>query len=323
MTTIEKILLFGAAPAVLLLSLMEAVVLSRRRPGREPYDWRAYGVSLFDFVGRIAVTLFLPLSIASPLIAWVEKHRLTTLAVDSIGNALLLFITLEFCYYWLHRAGHRVRWFWCNHAVHHTPNQLNLGASLRIGMFGKLTGNVVFLLPLVWIGFDLRLVLAALSLNLLYQFWIHATWIPKLGWLEYVLNTPSAHRVHHAANLEYLDANYGGVLIVFDRLFGTYIEERDDVPCRYGLAHPMTSHNPFYVEMAQWMGLVRDLVRAPSLRAVVGALVMPPGWVAAGRGETTAELRARAAGYSNAAGNDVAGLVLAGDSPGLEAEPRR
>jgi hypothetical protein len=85
----------------------------------------------------------------------------------------------------------------------------------------------------------------------------------------------------------------------------------------------MTSHNPFYVEMAQWMGLVRDLVRAPSLRAVVGALVMPPGWVAAGRGETTAELRARAAGYSNAAGNDVAGLVLAGDSPGLEAEPRR
>jgi sterol desaturase/sphingolipid hydroxylase (fatty acid hydroxylase superfamily) len=323
MTTIEKILLFGAAPAVLLLSLLEAVVLSRRRPVREPYDWRAYGVSLFDFVGRIAVTLFLPLSIASPLIAWAEKHRLTTLAVDSIGNALLLFIALEFCYYWLHRAGHRVRWFWCNHAVHHTPNQLNLGASLRIGMFGKLTGNVVFLLPLVWIGFDLRLVLAALSLNLLYQFWIHATWIPKLGWLEYVLNTPSAHRVHHAANLEYLDANYGGVLIVFDRLFGTYIEERDDVPCRYGLVHPMTSHNPFHVEMAQWTRLVKDLARARSLRAVVGTLGMPPGWVAEGNGETTGELRARAAGYSNAAGSDVAGLVLAGESSSVDAGPRR
>jgi hypothetical protein len=130
----------------------------------------------------------------------VEKHRLTTLAVDSVGNALLPFITLEFFCYWLHRAGHRVRRFWCNHAVHHTPNQLNLGASLRIGMFGKLTGNVIFLLPLVWIGFDLRLMLGALSLNLLYQFWIHATWIPKLGRLEYVLNTPSAHRVHRAAN---------------------------------------------------------------------------------------------------------------------------
>ena len=111
-----------------------------------------------------------------------------------------------------------------------------------MGMFGKLTGNVLFLLPLVWIGFDLRMMLAALSLNLAYPFWIHATWVPQLGWLEYVLNTPLAHRVHHAANLEYLDANYGSVLIVFDRLFGTYIEERDDVPCRHGLVHAMTSH---------------------------------------------------------------------------------
>jgi sterol desaturase/sphingolipid hydroxylase (fatty acid hydroxylase superfamily) len=301
--TIEKILLFGAAPAVLLLSLLEGVVLSRR----EHYDWRAYGVSLFDFVGRIAVTLFLPLSIASPLITWVETHRLTTLAVDSVGNALLLFITLEFFYYWLHRAGHRVRWFWCNHAVHHTPNQLNLGASLRIGMFGKLTGNVIFLLPLVWIGFDLRLVLGALSLNLLYQFWIHATWIPKLGWLEYVLNTPSAHRVHHAANLEYLDANYGGVLIVFDRLFGTCIEERDDLPCRYGLVHPMTSHNPFRVELAQWIALVRDLGKARSLRTVVGTLVMPPGWAAVGVGETTEELRALGGGGGGVSEGGVVG----------------
>ena len=289
MNTIEKILLFGAAPAVLLLSLLEALVLSRR----EHYDWRAYGVSLFDFVGRIAVTLFLPLSIAAPLIHWTVQHRLTTIALDSVGAVLLLFITLEFFYYWLHRAGHRVRWFWCNHAVHHTPNQLNLGASLRIGLFGKLTGNVVFLLPLVWIGFDLRLVLAALSLNLTYQFWIHATWIPKLGWLEYVLNTPSAHRVHHAANLEYLDANYGGVLIVFDRLFGTYVAERDDLPCRYGLVHPMTSHNPFYVEFAQWIALARDLARVRSLRALWGYLAMPPGWSPDGPSGTTEALRAR------------------------------
>jgi sterol desaturase/sphingolipid hydroxylase (fatty acid hydroxylase superfamily) len=291
MNTLEKILLFGAAPAVLLLSLLEAVVLSRR----EYYDWRAYGVSLFDFVARIAVTLFLPLSIAAPLVNWVEQHRLTTIAVDSVGKVLLLFILLEFFYYWLHRAGHRVRWFWCNHAVHHTPNQLNLGASLRIGMFGKLIGNAVFLLPLVWIGFDLRLVLAAVSLNLTYQFWIHATWIPRLGWLEYVLNTPSAHRVHHAANLEYLDANYGGVLIVFDRLFGTYVAERDDLPCRYGLVHPMTSHNPFYVEFAQWISLARDLGRARSLRALLGHLAMPPGWSPDGPGDTTEALRARRA----------------------------
>lgn len=291
MNTLEKILLFGAAPTVLALSLLEGVLLSRRGG----YDWRAYGVSLFDYAGRIALTVFVPFTIAAPLVRWVEQHRLATIPVDSAGAALALFLLLEFFYYWLHRAGHRVRWFWCNHAVHHTPNQLNLGASLRIGMFGKLTGNVVFLLPLVWLGFELRLVLAALTLNLLYQFWLHATWIPKLGWLEYWLNTPSAHRVHHAANLEYLDANYGGVLIVFDRLFGTYVAEREDLPCRYGLVHPMTSRNPVTVELAQWRALARDLALARSLRALLGHLAMPPGWSPTGAHETTEALRARAA----------------------------
>jgi sterol desaturase/sphingolipid hydroxylase (fatty acid hydroxylase superfamily) len=289
MSPIEKFLLFVAVPVVLLCSLIEAAVLTRS----QQYDWRAFGVSLFDFVLRIAVTLFVPFTLAAPLVGWVIQHRLTTMQVDHWGSALLLFFALEFFYYWLHRAGHRVRWFWGNHSVHHSPNQLNLAASLRIGAFGKLTGNVIFLLPLLWTGFDLRLVLTALTLNLLYQFWLHATWIPRLGWLEYVLNTPSAHRVHHAANLEYLDANYGGVLIVFDRLFGTYKPERDDLPCRYGLVHPMTSYNPFYVEFAQWISLARDLARARSLRAWLGHLLMPPGWSPHGQGETTEELRER------------------------------
>ena len=289
MSPIEKFLLFVAAPTTLAFALIEALVLSRR----PDYDWRAFGVSLFDYVLRIAVTVFVPLSVAAPLVQWAAQHRLTTLQLDGWGPALLLFALLEFFYYWQHRASHRVRWFWTNHAVHHSPNQLNLMASLRIGAFGKVTGNVVFLLPLVWIGFDVRVVLAAVTLNLLYQFWLHATWIPRLGWLEYVLNTPSAHRVHHAANTEYLDANYGGVLILFDRLFGTYVAERDDLPCRYGLVRPISSNNPFVVEFTQWVALARDLARARSLRALVGHLLMPPGWSPQGDGNTTQELRQR------------------------------
>ena len=292
MTPIEKFLLFVMAPAVVLCSLLEAVVLSRRGG----YDWRALGVSFFDFVLRIVMTVTVPFTLGAPLVRWAVEHRLTTIRVDDWSSALALFLLLEFFYYWLHRAGHRVRWFWANHSVHHSPNQLNLAASLRIGAFGKITGNVIFLLPLVWLGFDLRLVLTALTLNLLYQFWIHATWIPKLGWLEGILNTPSAHRVHHAANLEYLDANYGGVLIVFDRLFGTYVAERDDLPCRYGLLHPQTSYNPLRVEFAQWIALAGDLWRARSLKALLGHLLMPPGWSPSGRGETTEELRALRAG---------------------------
>ena len=290
MTPIEQFLLFIAAPAVLVFALIEGVVLSRRRR----YDWRAFGVSSFDLVLRIAVGLLLPLSIATPLVVWAIQHRLTTIALDGWAAVLALFIGQEFCYYWYHRAAHRVRWFWGNHSVHHSPNELNLSAAFRIGAFGRLTGTTFFFIPLIWLGSDVRTVFSVLTLNLLYQFWIHATWIPKLGWLEYVLNTPSAHRVHHAANPEYLDANYGGVLIVFDRLFGTYIEERADLPCRYGLVHPQTSNNPLRIEFAQWLSLAQDLMRARSVRAVFGHLFMPPGWSPDGAGFTTAELRERA-----------------------------
>ncbi|MCW5635014.1 MAG: sterol desaturase family protein [Rubrivivax sp.] len=287
-------MLHVVAPAVLAGALVEALVLTWTERRRGGYDWGGFGVSLFDYVLRIVVTIAVPFTIAAPLVQWVQAHRLATIVVDGWGPALALFVGLEFCYYWLHRAAHRVRWFWCNHAVHHSPNRLNLMASLRIGAFGKLTGNVVFLLPLVWVGFELRLVVTALTLNLLYQFWLHATWIPKLPPLEGWLNTPSAHRVHHAANVEYLDANYGGVLVVFDRLFGTYIAERDDLPCRYGWVHPIASANPLKVEFAQWFMLLRDLVRVRSWRSLAGTLAGPPGWRAEGGGDTTEELRARA-----------------------------
>ena len=289
MTPIEKFLLFVAAPTVLALALIEAVVLSRRAA----YDWRAFGVSAFDLVARIAVGIVLPLSIAAPLVRWAVQHRVAVIPLDGVAAVLLLFIGQEFCYYWYHRAAHRVRWFWGNHAVHHSPNELNLSAAVRIGIFGRLTGTPLFFAPLIWLGFDVRTVFSVLTLNLLYQFWIHATWIPKLGWLEGIVNTPSAHRVHHAANTEYLDANYGGVLLVFDRMFGTYTPERDDLPCRYGLVHPLTSHNPLKVEFFEWISLGRDLARARSLRSALGHLFKPPGWVPQGEGHTTAELRAR------------------------------
>ena len=290
MSSLDKFLLFVALPGVVVASLLEAIVLARLRS----YDWRAGAVSLFDLAARIGVQIFLPLSIATPVIALVYRHRIGAIAIDGWVALLVLFVGQELCYYWFHRAAHRVRWFWCNHAVHHSPNELNLSAAYRIGFLSRATGSSIFYVPLVWVGFEPRVVFTMLSLNLLYQFWIHAAWIPKLGWLEYVLNTPSAHRVHHAANLEYLDANYGGVLIVFDRLFGTYRAERDDVPCRYGLVEPMTGYNPVRIELAQWQKLGRDLLGSRSLRAVAGYLAMAPGWNPDGPGSTTEEMRARA-----------------------------
>ncbi|UYN94202.1 MAG: sterol desaturase family protein [Enhydrobacter sp.] len=165
---------------------------------------------------------------------------------------------------------------------------------------GKAVGATVFFVPLVLLGFEPHLVLTTLFLNLIYQFWLHTDWIPKLGWLEYVINTPSAHRVHHARNPEYLDANFGGVLILFDRLFGTYIEERADVPCDYGLVSPkVTSHNPLVVNLAPFVSLAKDLAAARSPRDVWMYLFGPPGWRPDGNGLTTAELRKAAATLPN------------------------
>lgn len=289
MTSLEHFLLYVVTPAVVALALIEGIVLSTR----QRYDWTAFGVSILDLASRIAINILLPLSIATPLMRYAFHHRLTDIALNGPLAVIALFVGQEFFYYWYHRAAHRVRWFWGNHAVHHSPVELNLSAALRIGILGKLTGTALFFVPLVWLGFDPSTVFGVLSLNLLYQFWIHATWIPKLGWLEGILNTPSAHRVHHATNLEYLDANYGGVLVIFDRIFGTYVRERDDLPCRYGLVHSGPSNNPLKVEFAQWAALGRDLWRARNLRSFFGYLLMPPGWSANGAGSTTSELRRR------------------------------
>lgn len=282
---LEKFLLFGVLPFVVLSSVAEGWVLSRRHR----YDWRAMGVSLLDLVLRLSINIGVPFALSTPVTQFAHAHRLTDMALTGWQTVLLLFIGQEFCYYWFHRASHRVRWFWCNHAVHHSPNDLNLSAAYRIGLFGKFTGTFAFFAPLVWLGFEPKLVMLTLTMNLLYQFWIHATWLPKLGWLEYVLNTPSAHRVHHASNPQYLDANFGGVLIIFDRLFGTYVPERADLPPIYGLVKPMMSYNPLRVELSQWVWLAQDLAKSRSLKDVLGYLLMPPSWQPAQRFDRSLE----------------------------------
>jgi sterol desaturase/sphingolipid hydroxylase (fatty acid hydroxylase superfamily) len=289
MESFTELLLF-ATGVVVVVSLIEAVVLSRRKNAATPFAWYEVWISLFDLAARRLMAL-LPVSLATPVFSFVYDYRIFTVEVNSALMALALFIGLEFCYYWYHRASHRVRFFWATHAVHHSPNQLTLSTAYRLGVTGKLTGTTLFFAPLVWLGIKPEVVMLTLFLNLMYQAWLHTTYIPKLGWFEYVFNTPSAHRVHHASNVDYLDANYGGVLIIFDRLFGTCVEERADEPCRYGLVTPTTSRNPFVVEFEHWTTLIRDVVKAKSLWIAINHVIQPPGWLPDGGGETTEELR--------------------------------
>jgi sterol desaturase/sphingolipid hydroxylase (fatty acid hydroxylase superfamily) len=281
-------ILLLALPVVLTASVIEALVLSRRGG----YDWREFWLSLGDLAVRQVLRFGVPLGAGAPIFVWIAEHRLFTIPLDGWQAFLLLFLGQEFCYYWYHRSAHRVRWFWASHAVHHSPNQLTLAAAYRLSWTSSGSGTLLFFAPLVWLGFPPGVVTATLAINLLYQFWIHATWVPRLGPLEWVLNTPSAHRVHHAANLDYLDANYGGVLIIFDRLFGTYRAERDDLPCRYGLVKPLRTRNLLWMEFHEWWGMLRDAWRARGLRAKLGALFAPPGWSS---GQTTEAMRRAAA----------------------------
>ncbi|GAA0752853.1 hypothetical protein GCM10009107_27050 [Ideonella azotifigens] len=257
---------------VLGAALLEGLILQWRG---QPYDWRAFGTTLGDMVGRRLVDL-LGTALTAPLLLWTHAHRLDTLTLATPWQFAALFLGQELAYYGYHRAAHRVNWFWATHQVHHSPNQLTLATALRLGWTGKLTGTVLFFLPLVWLGFSPVAVLATVTLNLLYQFWLHATWIPKLGPLEWIFNTPSHHRVHHGCNPEYLDCNYGGVLIVFDRLFGSFVAERDELPPRYGLVHPVTTYNPLRIALQGWLAIARALRATPDWRARLRVVFGPP-----------------------------------------------
>ncbi len=182
---------------------------------------------------------------------------------------------VEFFYYWDHRAGHEIRLLWASHVIHHSSQRYNLSTALRQTWTGEYT--VLFFLPVALLGVPIEIILASWSLNLVYQFWIHTEAIDRL-WrpLELVLNTPSHHRVHHGTQPQYLDRNYGGVLIVWDRLFGTFEPEGERVV--YGLTKNIETYNPLRVATHEYVALWRDLRATSSWRARLGYVVHGPGW---------------------------------------------
>lgn len=162
-------------------------------------------------------------------------------------------------------------------AGNYSPNEMTFLTAIRLGWTAEISGGFLPFLPLVLFGFHPVGVFVMLAANLIYQFWIHTETVPRLGWLELVLNTPSNHRVHHASNDRYLDRNFGGVLVIFDRLFGTYIAEAKDEPCRYGLTTPLLSTNPVTIAFHEWRNMLRDARRACGWKAKLRMLFGPPG----------------------------------------------
>lgn len=243
----------------------------------ETHDLRESAASLGIALGQSMVRSLEAGLVALPF-ALAYQNRLFDFVQGSASAIAALFLATEFLYYWQHRAAHRIRWMWATHAVHHSPTRMNLTAAVRLGWTGTISGNFLFFLPLAWLGFHPVAIVGMLGANLIYQFFIHTELAPRLGPLEWVLNTPSHHRVHHASNASCLDRNYGGVLIVFDRLFGTFAEAPKHEPLRYGLVGGVPSFNPLRIVFGEWRAMLRDARAAPTPAAKWRALFAPPGW---------------------------------------------
>lgn len=205
-----------------------------------------------------------------------DHFRVTTWSMTSIVAWTAALILYDFCYYWLHRMGHEVGVLWAAHVVHHSSEYYNLTTALRQTSSGALLGWI-FYLPMAVMGVPPLMFVTVGLIDLLYQYWVHTELIGRLGPLDRILVTPSNHRVHHGQNDYCIDRNYGGILILWDRLFGTFVEERVDEPVVYGVRKPLASYNPLWGNLHFYKDLWDAMTRERGLFAKLGVLLAPPG----------------------------------------------
>jgi alkylglycerol monooxygenase len=229
------------------------------------------GCGLVQQLAEVALKTFL---FAGYLYLYAH-HRLFDVPMGSVAAWISCLLALDFLYYWFHRKSHEVNAFWAAHVVHHSSEEYNLAVALRQGTF-QAAFSWVFYLPLAVVGFPPVMFLTVSSIDTLYQFWIHTRAIGKLGPLEGVLSTPSNHRVHHGRNPKYIDRNHGGILIIWDRLFGTYVAEEEEPV--YGITTPLRSWNPVWANLHYWASLLGDARRAARPLDKVRLFLARPGW---------------------------------------------
>ena len=247
------------------------------RKGRNTYRINDTVGSLFMGTLRTASKLVL-IGIGGAVFAAIEDHyALWRMDTSHWATWVFAFIAYDLCYYWNHRIGHERQIFWASHVAHHQSEEYNLSTALRQTSTGFLL-SWLFYVPLFLMGVPAEAYVTVASANLIYQFWVHTEHVPKLGWFEWVFVTPSNHRVHHAQNDDYMDRNYGGVFILWDRLFGTFQEERDDEPCIFGIRGPLHTFNPLWANLHIYVGMVQDAWRTADWRDRLRVIGSRTGW---------------------------------------------
>ena len=201
-----------------------------------------------------------------------------------------LFLAEDFMYYWLHRIDHFCRLFWAVHVTHHSSEEFNLTVGFRSSVLQPLY-RFIYFIPLSVVGFKAIDIMFIYSATQIFGILVHTQTVGKLGWLEYFLVTPSHHRVHHASNVCYLDRNMGMVLIIWDKLFGTFQKELEHEPVKYGLTQNLQSNNPCKIVFHEWQDIICDLKKKTSFKNKIMYLLGPPGWSHDGNRKTSAQLR--------------------------------
>jgi len=267
-------ILYYAIPGFLLLLSLEAWFSYREN--KHLFAIKDTWSSLAMGIGNV-LTGFVTKALIFGLFTFLYKWRIFTLDATSWWYWVLIFFADDFSYYWFHRTAHNVNWFWASHVVHHSSQHYNLAAALRQTWTGNATGSFLFWAWMPLVGFHPIWILFMQQISLIYQFWIHTETVhhcPRL--VEYILNTPSHHRVHHGTDLKYLDKNHGGILIIWDRLFGSFQPE-EERPV-YGLTKNIGSFNPFVIAFKTWGELFRKALHSGSIRNAVNYFIKPPGW---------------------------------------------
>lgn len=280
-----------AIPIFIAAILLE-LFLIRFRGARGSYETRDTLTSLMMGAGNVVSGLLLGV-VSYLALMWVWQFRVFDWGL-SIAAGLVAFIIDDFRYYWYHRIAHTSRWVWAEHVNHHSSQHYNLSTALRQSWTGLFTGMFVLQVPMVLLGFHPALIAFVYGFNLLWQFFIHTevvdkTWAP----VELIMNTPSHHRVHHATNPRYLDANYAGTLIIWDRMFGSFVPELEEDRPRYGIVRNLGTFNPLKVATHEYVGIFKDVIQ-PNLtfRQRINYMIKPPGWSHDGSRKMSADLKA-------------------------------
>jgi len=225
------------------------------------------------------------------ILHWFFVHGVQSFTAKGIMYWSLLFFAQDLAYYVLHCADHFCRFFWASHVTHHSSEKFNLAVAIRSSVFQPYY-RFLYFIPLALVGFEALDIVFMYAATQVYGFWVHTETIGKLSrWFEFVFVTPSHHRVHHASNPEYLDANMGMVLIIWDRIFGTFRPELESVKPVFGLTKNIRSHNPFFVVFHEWMAILKDVRRTNSLGNKLRYIFAPPGWSHDGSSLTTKQIR--------------------------------